>query len=409
MLSCANADVGPRKDQTPRRNLVLRDAINHMKAGDDRSAIDLLKDATKPGARADVDVGRAHELLGRAYQRVSQHEDALESFKRALARIKDDVGLYRSLAASAEAVGDVDRVLVPLRRACHTTLSKSFGCWELLGTIASRNERFKEGRAHFLKAVDLRPGLKRFFGKGNEAVRGLRWKRDNMQQRAPWLNLKHKFIPSNHAALLRRIMRDALTARAKLDPLLCLTTGSDLALRIESESNAPFASTDGGYKCVNASALPSHLVTDLQWSSSVFVKRGTIAAIDQAEDKIAKQLGLHQSRAFQSQLLMYPPGAGYEKHTDCNFRLAPHSRDVTALVYLSTHTGQQGGETVFPKPGMRVTAREGQLALFMNIDDQGFCRSERAHLSRPLSSSSEPKFVLQKVVFPVARRRPQLA
>ena len=45
---------------------------------------------------------------------------------------------------------------------------------------------------------------------------------------------------------------------------------------------------------------------------------------------------------------------------------------------------------------MRVTAREGQLALFMNIDDQGFCRSERAHLSRPLSSSSEPKFVLQK-------------
>lgn len=89
-------------------------------------------------------------------------------------------------------------------------------------------------------------------------------------------------------------------------------------------------------------------------------------------------------------LLRYDPGQEYKQHTDwfapspdgLGFLGPAGNRLATVIVYLSDV--QEGGETLFPNIGLKVSPRKGSALLFWNRTPDGVLDPLVLHSSLPV-------------------------
>lgn len=106
--------------------------------------------------------------------------------------------------------------------------------------------------------------------------------------------------------------------------------------------------------------------------------------------RIAATAGLSFDCLEAPQILHYAVGQEFKPHVDFLDPLVPgYARDVdrrgqrvaTFLIYLSD--GYEGGETEFPRLGIKHKARKGDGLLFWNVDPEGAPDPRMLHAGRP--------------------------
>jgi prolyl 4-hydroxylase len=84
------------------------------------------------------------------------------------------------------------------------------------------------------------------------------------------------------------------------------------------------------------------------------------------------------------QVLSYAPGQQYREHSDALPNVpAAQQRTITFLVYLDED--YDGGETSFPKVGLKVRGRTGDGLLFRNAGDDGTPDPYAVHAGLPVT------------------------
>ena len=220
-------------------------------------------------------------------------------------------------------------------------------------------------------------------------------------QENPPIYLLHNVVSVEEAANIRSL---ALRRRARWSrhgPLVCFQhddfTGLPaLASSWEFLNGKPGAGARG---CLNQAASAA-VADSIPLSDSLFVYRGQEPALDQLSMRIQELTGLFQAHSHPFQLLSYNAGrdGGYSDHTDCEssdrLRQAG-TRMATFLLYLSD--GFEGGETEFPRIGLKLRPPIGSALLFYNYGPGWHgerCHLDALHRSNPVTSGT--KIVLQR-------------
>ena len=86
-------------------------------------------------------------------------------------------------------------------------------------------------------------------------------------------------------------------------------------------------------------------------------------AIHAINRRIAAASATDAAQGEAAQVLRYQPGQQYRPHFDF-VRAAPNQRVLTALVWLNHD--YKGGETVFPRAGLKLKPRKGDAVVFRN-------------------------------------------
>lgn len=107
-------------------------------------------------------------------------------------------------------------------------------------------------------------------------------------------------------------------------------------------------------------------------------------AIHALNRRIAAASGTDVRAGEPLQVLSYAPGQQYREHSDALPNVAPgQQRVITFLVYLDED--YEGGETVFPKLGLKVRGRTGDGLLFRNAADDGTPDPRAIHAGLPVT------------------------
>ncbi len=100
--------------------------------------------------------------------------------------------------------------------------------------------------------------------------------------------------------------------------------------------------------------------------------------VKRIEKRIAKVTAIPRENGENMQILYYGVGAEYQPHfdyfdPDTVGGLAQYNRGgqrvATLMVYLNTP--KQGGETIFPRVGLKVVPKKGKALLFYSVDAEG--------------------------------------
>ena len=102
------------------------------------------------------------------------------------------------------------------------------------------------------------------------------------------------------------------------------------------------------------------------------------------------QAGLNEDHSYHTQILEYSQGELYQKHEDCNN--AANDRAGTSLMFLTDV--EDGGETGFPRLGIKVKARKGTAVFFGSLDSEGRCDKLTQHVGEKVNVGT--KTVLQR-------------
>jgi hypothetical protein len=144
-------------------------------------------------------------------------------------------------------------------------------------------------------------------------------------------------------------------------------------------------------------------------SAAEFTVTDMDLALLAVRERLCAPTGLPALQADGFQVLHYKVGERFTPHFDFfepgsagnDLTLAQSGqRAFTVLVYLNEE-GLEGGETDFPRLGVRHRGRKGDALMFRNVDAQG--RPDRRTLHAGLSPTSGEKWVLTQWV----RNRPQ--
>lgn len=107
-------------------------------------------------------------------------------------------------------------------------------------------------------------------------------------------------------------------------------------------------------------------------------------------DRIAAAAGVTRAFCEVAKVLHYQPGQQFALHPDFFDTADPalraeaeHNgqRIATFLIYLND--GYEGGETDFPKAGVRFKGRKGDALLFVNVDETGAPNPNALHAGLP--------------------------
>ncbi|MGA0544083.1 2OG-Fe(II) oxygenase [Brevundimonas sp. VNH65] len=106
-------------------------------------------------------------------------------------------------------------------------------------------------------------------------------------------------------------------------------------------------------------------------------------AIQALNRRLATATGTEYRQGEPLLVLRYAPGQEYRRHFDALPGL-DNQRVVTALVYLNG--GYEGGETAFPKLGLAVKGRPGDVLTFRNTAADGSADPLSEHAGLPVTS-----------------------
>lgn len=121
-------------------------------------------------------------------------------------------------------------------------------------------------------------------------------------------------------------------------------------------------------------------VDDSRTSSGCHFRRGEVALVADIEQRIAELTGIPPENGEGLQVLHYQPGQHYVPHWDYFPPESASSADIirpdkggqriaTFLIYLNTVP--LGGETEFPRAGVKVAAVQGNACVFSYRDADG--------------------------------------
>jgi len=109
-------------------------------------------------------------------------------------------------------------------------------------------------------------------------------------------------------------------------------------------------------------------------------------AIHALNRRIAAACGTEAGQGEAAQVLRYKGGQEYRPHFDF-VRAAPNQRVLTALVWLNH--GYKGGETVFPKAGLKLKGRKGDAVVFRNALTDGTLDPLTEHAGLPVTAGAK--------------------
>jgi prolyl 4-hydroxylase len=102
--------------------------------------------------------------------------------------------------------------------------------------------------------------------------------------------------------------------------------------------------------------------------------------------RLAAASGTAWDQAEPLQILRYSPGQQYRNHFDY-LPGVENQRVKTALIYLNADF--EGGETAFPRAGLRVKARKGNAILFRNTLPDGRADPMSEHAGLPVARGTK--------------------
>ncbi|CAE1234800.1 P4HA [Acanthosepion pharaonis] len=207
-----------------------------------------------------------------------------------------------------------------------------------------------------------------------------------------------EFLSDNECDNLRRVHDMHVHLMTKEDPILCFDSVKTLQLHLKSAGKdyievSPLDFTTDT-KCVNqtfSSLLKKWLKAN--WSYSTAFYPGENYFSKMYEQRVKQAMGLHPENGGKFQIISYPKGIGYKKHTDC-IENSSDKRDRMATVIVYLDTVEKGGETRFPELGISVRPRKGRALVWNNMDRDGNCDSMSAHVANSVSNGK--KYILQR-------------
>ena len=119
------------------------------------------------------------------------------------------------------------------------------------------------------------------------------------------------------------------------------------------------------------------------------------------DDVIETLTGICRSRGESMNLLRYAPGQEYKPHYDAIVGQGPQFDQIlsdggqrirTAITYLSDD--YEGGETAFPKLGLKIKAAIGDVLVFNNLTQDGNVELDSYHAGMPVEKGT--KWVLTR-------------
>lgn len=109
-------------------------------------------------------------------------------------------------------------------------------------------------------------------------------------------------------------------------------------------------------------------------------------AIHALNRRIAAACATDAAQGEAAQVLRYKPGQEYRPHFDF-VRAAPNQRILTALVWLNHDF--KGGETAFPKAGLKLKGRKGDAIVFRNALPDGGIDPLTEHAGQPVTAGTK--------------------
>lgn len=139
------------------------------------------------------------------------------------------------------------------------------------------------------------------------------------------------------------------------------------------------------------------------------------AQVREIGERVARLVGIPLENAEAFQVLRYGPGSEYRAHYDAYDLGTARGRRccrrggqrvVTALLYLNSV--EEGGETAFPRLGVKVAPALGRLVVFNNVDEnQGRPHPSSLHAGMPVLQGEKwagnfwfHQYPMSRVVFP---------
>ena len=121
-------------------------------------------------------------------------------------------------------------------------------------------------------------------------------------------------------------------------------------------------------------------IDDTRTSSGCYFRRGEVPLVADIEQRIAELTGFPMDNGEGLQVLHYLPGQHYVPHWDYFPPASPSSADIvrpekggqrvaTFIAYLNTVP--LGGETEFPRAGVKVAAVQGNACFFSYLSADG--------------------------------------
>lgn len=107
------------------------------------------------------------------------------------------------------------------------------------------------------------------------------------------------------------------------------------------------------------------IVSDIRTSSGAFLADVNDDMVRRIEKRVASIVGIPVEHAEGLHILNYKPGQEYKEHFDyfaATSRAASNNRICTFVLYLSDV--EDGGETYFPKLGLKVYPKKGMAVYF---------------------------------------------
>jgi prolyl 4-hydroxylase len=132
-------------------------------------------------------------------------------------------------------------------------------------------------------------------------------------------------------------------------------------------------------------------------SSSMFFYHNETPTIRNIEERASKLANLPIENIERVQLVRYQFGQFYALHYD----YLPDTEDVrvngqrvvTIFVYLNTLPPEEvGGGTYFPKIGLELRPREGDAAMWRNVNDKGKLQELTLHSGQPINRPDTVKY-----------------
>jgi prolyl 4-hydroxylase len=124
---------------------------------------------------------------------------------------------------------------------------------------------------------------------------------------------------------------------------------------------------------------PANLLDKRRTSQGMWIQGDLIdPVVKNIQRKIAQVTQIPEENCEDIQVLHYDLGGEYQPHVDYFDPLTPGGlshynrggqRVATFMIYLADT--EEGGETIFPKAGLKVVPEKGKAVLFYNVDANG--------------------------------------
>lgn len=289
--------------------------------------------------------------------------------------------------------GSAEAILLVQRRAAAGDPSAWFvlGCWKWEGSVLPRD--MEQARSLFARAGEAGHGaasacVTNLLASGVAGERD--WPRalarlrsearsDPRRRAASKLLAKMRLTPEGDPAAIGPSRRLSSAPDVRLFPGLFTPAECDHLARSAAPNLEPSFIVDPATGRPQRDPIRTSDGCELHW----FIEDPAVHALNR---RLAAATATAVDQGEPLQILRYAAGQQYRTHLDGVPGLA-NQRVLTALVYLNH--GYRGGGTAFPKAGLTVEGRRGDVLVFRNASADGRIDPMSEHAGLPVESGTK--------------------